>query len=85
MAYLEMSYYRDCALELREHGDTGWAIHIYARRSDQQARKIGIVTTAQASALKALTQEAHDAVDAHLGPVPMAKRSTLLSVVGRTY
>jgi hypothetical protein len=59
MAHLEVSYYRDCALEPREYGGRGWAIHIYARRSDQHVRKIGIVATAEASALKALTQEAH--------------------------
>ncbi|MBO1077903.1 hypothetical protein [Roseomonas haemaphysalidis] len=68
MAYVELSYYRDCALELREYGDAGWAVHIYDPSLRPQARKIGVVTTTQAAALPGVMAEARAAVDAHLGP-----------------
>lgn len=69
MAYVELTYYRDCALELREYGDAGWAVHIYAPRLTPRATKIGVLMTTQAGELKRLMADARDAVDAQLGPV----------------
>ena len=79
MAYVELTYYRDCALELREYGDAGWAMHIYAPRLTPRAEKIGVLMTTQAGELRRLMADARDAVDAHLGAVasPYIHRSTV--------
>jgi hypothetical protein len=69
MAYVELTYYRDCAIELREYGDVGWALHIYGPRCKQRAPKIGVIMTTEAAALGRLMSDARQAVDAHLGPL----------------
>lgn len=35
MSYIELQYYRSHALEVREYGDTGWAVHVYPPREAQ--------------------------------------------------
>ena len=66
MAYVEVTYYRDCALELREYGDTGWAVHIYAPRFEAHSPKIGVLMTTRAAGLRSLMDDARGVVDAQL-------------------
>jgi hypothetical protein len=81
MAYVQLTYYRDCALELREYGNAGWAVHIYAPRLTPRAVKIGVLMTTQAGELRRLMADARGAVDAQLGPVasPRIYRNTMPS------
>ncbi|MFZ6765137.1 hypothetical protein [Pseudoroseomonas sp. WGS1072] len=66
MAYVEIQYHNRYALEVREFGDQGWAIHVYAPRSEQRPSKIAIVTTTGAGGLEQLITEAKARVDLDL-------------------
>jgi hypothetical protein len=66
MAYVELKYHRSYVLEVREFGDAGWAVHVYAPRAEQRAKKVAIVTTNDANGLEELLSAARSAVDRDL-------------------
>lgn len=66
MAHVEVRYYKNYPLEVREFGDTGWAIHVYGPRADNRPKKVAIVTTNNIDGLDDLLRSAHAAVDLDL-------------------
>jgi hypothetical protein len=65
LAYVDLRYHRSYALEIRELGDTGWAVHVYAP-GNPQAYKLVVLSTAEPAGLAALLAEARQAVDQDL-------------------
>jgi hypothetical protein len=63
MSYVELKYYRSYGLEVRESGDTGWAVHVYAPSRDRRSEKVAILETSDPAGLKQALAEAHAAVD----------------------
>jgi hypothetical protein len=63
MSYIELRYYRAYALEVREFGDTGWSVHVYAPDHGQGSQKIAVVTTTEVSNLSVVLAEARTSVD----------------------
>jgi hypothetical protein len=66
MSYVEIRYYKNYAMEVREFGDTGWAIHVYAPRQEHRSKKMAIVTTTDAAGLDRLASEAQAKIDLDL-------------------
>jgi hypothetical protein len=67
MAYVEVKYHRSYVLEIREFGDTGWAVHVYAPRTEQRAKKAAIITTTDANGLEEILTSARLVVDKDVG------------------
>jgi hypothetical protein len=65
LAYVDLHYHRSYALEIRELGDTGWAVHVYAP-GNPDAYKLTVLTTPEPAGLTALLAEARRAVDEDL-------------------
>jgi len=65
LAYVDLRYHRSYALEIRELGDTGWAVHVYAP-GNPQAYKLTVLSTPEPAGLAALLAEARRAVDEDL-------------------
>ncbi|WP_156964112.1 hypothetical protein [Muricoccus aerilatus] len=63
MAYVELRYYRAYALEIREFGDTGWAVHVYTPSTECCPEKLTIVDVGVASDLEQALAAARSAVD----------------------
>jgi imidazolonepropionase-like amidohydrolase len=61
MAYVELKYYRSYIMEVREYGDTGWAIHVYRPR---RGGKVAIVQTTDSAELGSLMDQARAAIEA---------------------
>jgi hypothetical protein len=66
LAYVELRYYRAHALEIREFGDSGWAIHIYASGASHRAGKLAVIETVQIAGLQQALADARAIVDASL-------------------
>jgi hypothetical protein len=67
LAYVELKYYRDYCLEVRELGDTGWAIHVYTPSNGHDPHKLTIVSTMDAAGLEQVLAQARRVVDEDLG------------------
>ena len=63
MACIELQSYRSYTLELREFGDTGWRVIVYAPAWEQRADKVAVISTLQISALPDLLAQGMAAVD----------------------
>lgn len=63
MSYRFIKYYRHYPLEVREFGETGWAVHVYAPPDSRSPGKVAVVTTAKPSGLQDVLDKAHQAVD----------------------
>lgn len=66
MAYVEVRYYRSYGLEVREFGDTGWAVHVYTPGGEQDPHKLTVTTTTDAAGLHDALDQARAAVDSDL-------------------
>lgn len=66
MAYVELRYYQSYVLEIREFGDSGWAVHVYTPGTDRRPKKLTIVTTTSAVGIQRVLTEARTAVNNHL-------------------
>ncbi|MDB5414207.1 MAG: hypothetical protein JWR10_2542 [Rubritepida sp.] len=65
MAYVELKYYRSYALEVREQGDVGWSVHVYAPAMDQRAEKLAVID-APVEGLRLAISQAESVVDEDL-------------------
>ena len=63
MAYVELRYHRAYALEIREFGDTGWAVHVYTPSTERRPEKLTVVNVGVASGLEQALATARSAVD----------------------
>jgi hypothetical protein len=63
LSCIELRYYRAYALEVREFGDTGWAVHVYAPDHGLGSHKLAVITTLIASGLGDALADARAAVD----------------------
>jgi hypothetical protein len=70
LAYVELRYYRAYALEIRELGDTGWAVHVYAPDHGQGPLKLTVITTTVVTGLEGALADARSAVDQAMQSVP---------------
>jgi hypothetical protein len=64
MSYVEVKYYRFYPLEIREYGDTGWAIHVYVPRRDHGNQALAVFQDRHPSSLGTLLAAAHAVIDA---------------------
>jgi hypothetical protein len=74
MSYVELKYYHSYGLEVRELGETGWAIHVYAPSRDKRSGKVAIIETAHPSGLQQALAEAQAAVDRDMTQCGLAVR-----------
>lgn len=70
MAFNELKHYRSYILEVREFGDTGWAVHTYAPRIGAVAHKVAVVASPHPRDLRKVILQAQAAVDADLAQRP---------------
>ncbi|MBI0435440.1 hypothetical protein [Roseomonas sp. KE0001] len=65
MAYRELKYYRRYPLEIREYGDTGWAVHVYPPADVRSGHKVAVLTTPMPAKLAEVLADARRTVDRH--------------------
>ncbi|ONG58771.1 hypothetical protein BKE38_02230 [Pseudoroseomonas deserti] len=69
MAYIELRYHRSFPMEVKEFGDTGWAVHVYVPAGLAAARqKLAVVTNSEPNGLTEVIQRARAEIDAFLSP-----------------
>ncbi|MFC3125382.1 hypothetical protein ACFOD4_09935 [Pseudoroseomonas globiformis] len=64
MAYRELRYYRSHPLEVRECGDSGWAVHVYSAKGQDRPHKMAVVSSPSPGGLTDLMRRARAVVDA---------------------
>jgi hypothetical protein len=70
MAYRELKRYQSYVLEIREWGDTGWAVHAYAPKVGGVVRKVAMVSSHRPNDLTVIMRQAQAAVDQDIAAPP---------------